>query len=79
MAESWALATGVVREAESGLVQSVPGRAPTRTIRLHDGAWAGPLCGITLALKDLMLDSGRVRQGGLWTCPGSRRGPPHRA
>ena len=59
--ESWALATGVVREAESGPVQSVPGRAPTRAIRLHDGAWAEPLCGITLALKDLRLDSGRVR------------------
>ena len=44
--ESWALATGVVREAESGPVQSVPGRTPTRAIRLHDGAWAEP-CRIT--------------------------------
>ena len=47
--ESWALSTGVVREAESGPVQSVPGQAPTRAIRMHDGAWAEPLCGITLA------------------------------
>ena len=78
-ADPWALATGVVREAESGPVQSVPGRAPTRAIRLHDGARVEPLCGITLALKDLRLDSGMVWEGGLWTCPGSCRGPPHRA
>ena len=60
-------------------MQSVPGRAPTRAVRLHDGAWAEPLCGITLALKDLRLDEGMVCEGGLWTCPGSRRGPPRRA
>ena len=51
------------------------GRRPG-LVRLHDGARVEPLCGITLALKDLMLDSGIVCEGGLWTCPGSCRGPP---
>ena len=44
-------------------MQSVPGRALTRAVRLHDGAQVEPLCGITLALKYLRLDSGMVCEG----------------
>ena len=57
-------------------MQSVPGRAPTRAVRLHDGARVEPLCGITLALKDLRLDSGIVCEEGLSYVPGLAQSPP---
>ena len=57
-------------------MQSVPGRAPTRAVRLHDGARVEPLCGITLALKDLSLDSGMVWEEGLSYVPGLAQRPP---
>ena len=61
-ADPWAVwQPASCEKAESGPVQSVPGRAPTRAVRLHDGARVKP-CGTTLALKG---PDARLRHGAL--------------